>query len=58
MPGRVLLHPGSKMYITFWFDTETGPALPPAVKDTIDVEIALFGLVFGQYDYLADARLV
>ena len=58
MPGRVILHPGGKMYITLWFDTETGPVTPPAVRDTIDVEIALFGLVFGQYDYLADTELV
>lgn len=58
MPGRVILHPGGKMYITFWFDTETGCAPPPAIRDVIDVEIALFGLVFGQYDYLADSALV
>jgi len=58
MPGRVILHPGSKMYITFWFDCESGPAVPPAVRDIIDVEIALFGLVFGQYDYLKDSVLV
>lgn len=58
MPGRVLLHPGGKMKITFWFDTETGAALPPAIRDEIDVEIALFGLIFGQHDYLADAELI
>jgi len=58
MPGRVILHPGGKMYITLWFDTETGPVTPPAVRDVIDVEIALFGLVFGQYAYLADTALV
>jgi len=58
MPGRVILHPGGKMYITFWFDTETGAAYPPAIRDVIDIEIALFGLVFGQYDYLADGELV
>ncbi|MBA7682509.1 hypothetical protein ES703_90859 [subsurface metagenome] len=56
MPGRVILHPGGQMYITLWFDTETGGAVPPETWN-IDVEIALFGLVFGQYDYLADAEL-
>ncbi|MBA7516767.1 hypothetical protein ES705_08815 [subsurface metagenome] len=58
IPGRVILHPGSHMYITFWFDTLTGAVTPPAVRDVIDIEIALFGLVFGQYDYLASAELV
>lgn len=58
MPGRVILHPGGRMYITLWFDTKTGAVTPPAVRDVIDVEIALFGLVFGQYDYLADTALV
>lgn len=58
MPGRVILHPGGRMYITLWFDTETGAVHPPAIRDVIDVEIALFGLVFGQYDYLASAELV
>jgi len=57
MPGRVLLHPGGKLYITLWFDTETGAAAPPA-SQSIDIEIALFGLIFGQYDYLASSELV
>ncbi|MBA7675547.1 hypothetical protein ES703_83783 [subsurface metagenome] len=57
MPGRVILHPGGHMYMTLWFDTETGGAVPPASTVNIDVEIALFGLVFGQYDYLADTEL-
>jgi len=58
MPGRIVLHPGGKMTITLWFDTLTGPALPPAVRPAIDIEIALFGLIFGQHDYLASAELV
>ena len=61
MPGRVILHPGGHMYITLWFDTETGAVVPPAddaATAKIDIEIALFGLVFGQYDYLADTELV
>jgi len=57
MPGRVILHPGGHMYITLWFDTQTGGLVPPATQN-IDIEIALFGLVFGQYDYLADTELV
>jgi len=58
MPGRGILHPGGHMYITLWFDTETGAAPPPQPRAEIDVEIALFGLVFGQYDYLAASALV
>jgi len=58
MPGRVILHPGGHFYVTLWFDTETGSSTPPAVRDIIDIEIALFGLIFGQYDYLASAELV
>jgi len=57
MPGRVILHPGGKMYITLWFDNETGASAPPA-SQSIDIEIALFGLIFGQYDYLASSELV
>jgi len=57
MPGRIILHPGSKIYITLWFDPETGSSAPPASKN-IDIEIAPFGLLFGQYDYLASSELV
>lgn len=57
MPGRILLHPGGKMYVTLWFDPETGTSEPPATKN-IDIEVALFGLIFGQYDYLASSELV
>lgn len=56
MPGRVILHPGGKLFINLYFDLETGAT---AISGTskIDVEIAPFGLIFGQYDYLASAEL-
>jgi len=58
MPGRVILHPGSKIYITLYFDRATGTSLPGEAGELdIDVEIAPFGLIFGQYDYLASSEL-
>jgi len=57
MPGRIILHPGGKFYVTLWFDAETGASAPPASQN-IDIEIAPFGLIFGQYDYLASSELV
>lgn len=50
MPGRVIIHPGGGFYIHFYFDCETGATRPAATN--VDVEIAIFGLVFGEYDYL------
>lgn len=52
MPGRILLHPGGHFYTHFYFDLGTG-ATQPSGTTKVDVEIALFGLVFGEYDYLA-----
>lgn len=52
MPGRVIIHPGGGFYTHFYFDPETGTSAPPAAGVTVDVEIALFGLVFAEYDYL------
>lgn len=51
MPGRVIIHPGGGFYADFYFDLLTG-ATAPSGTSNIDVEIALFGLVFGEYDYL------
>lgn len=56
MPGRVLLHPGGGFYTHFFFDLETGATAPTGTKN-IDVELALIGVVFGEYDYLATAAL-
>ena len=51
MPGRILIHPGGGFYADFYFDRGIG-ATPPSGTKNIDVEIALFGLVFGEFDYL------
>lgn len=56
MPGRIVLHPGGYMYATLYFDLETGATSPSGTND-VDIEIAPFGLVFGEYDYLAAAAL-
>ena len=56
MPGNVILHPGGKFYATFYFDLETGTSAPSSTND-LDIEIAPFGFVFGEYDYLAASEL-
>lgn len=56
MPGRVILHPGGHFHLKLFFDNEGGASLTPAFN--VDVEIAPFGLVIAQYDYLADDQLV
>jgi len=57
MPGRVIIHPGGGFYCHFYFDCQVGTATPPAAGTKVDVEIALFGLVFAEYDYLKAASL-
>jgi len=58
MPGRIILHPGGKFYITLYFDRQTGLSVPGTIDElVIDIEIAPFGLIFGQYDYLAASEL-
>lgn len=57
MPGRVLLHPGGHFYTHLYFDLGTGATAPSGTTD-VDIEIAPFGLVFGEYDYLAAGSLV
>uniref|UniRef100_A0A6M3M722 Uncharacterized protein n=1 Tax=viral metagenome TaxID=1070528 RepID=A0A6M3M722_9ZZZZ len=56
MPGRIILHPGGKCDCDMYFDRETG-STDPSGSANIDVEIGLFGLVFGEYDYLAATGL-
>ena len=51
MPGRVIIHPGGGFYTHFYFDRETGATAPTGTA-SIDVEVAIFGLAFGEYDYL------
>ncbi|MDO9333432.1 MAG: hypothetical protein Q7T57_02780 [Dehalococcoidales bacterium] len=57
MPGRVLLHPGGQFHVNLYFDRETGATVPSGTAN-VDIEVAPFGLVFGEYDYLAAANLV
>ena len=56
MPGRIILHPGGKCDCDMYFDRETGSTDPSGAVN-VDVEIGLFGLVFGEYDYLSAAGL-
>lgn len=56
MPGRVLLHPGGHFYMHLYFDLGTGATAPSGTTD-VDIEVAPFGLVFGEYDFLAAANL-
>ncbi|GAI38855.1 unnamed protein product, partial [marine sediment metagenome] len=51
IPGRITLHPGGKCTCDMYFDLLTG-STDPSGTTNIDVEIALFGLVFAEYDYL------
>ena len=55
MPGRVLLHPGGFFYVTFWMDPQTGVSAPSGTPN-FDVEVAPFGLVFGEYDFLRSSE--
>lgn len=57
-PGRVILHPGGYFFITMNFDLELAAATAPTVAKSIDIEIGLFGLVFGEYDYLSSTEIV
>lgn len=57
MPGRIILHPGAKMYVNLYFDLETG-ATAISGTSNVDIEIAPFGIIFGQYDYLAASELI
>ena len=51
MPGRVIIHPGGGFYTHFYFDL-LGGATAPSGTANVDVEVAIFGLAFGEYDYL------
>ena len=56
MPARVILHPGGKIAVDMYFDLEQGQTAPVGTSD-IDIEIGVFGLVFGEYDYLDAAEI-
>lgn len=53
MPGNVLIQPGGSFYAHMFFDLMTG-ATAPTGTTKVDIEIALFGLVFAEFDYLND----
>lgn len=55
MPGRVILHPGGSMYCDVY--VETNEDASPTVATTLDFEVGVFGLVFGEYDYLKAASI-
>jgi hypothetical protein len=56
MPGRIVLHPGGSVTADYYFDLETG-ATAPSGTTNLDIEIAPFGLVFAEYDYLKGTGL-
>jgi hypothetical protein len=56
MPGRMIIHPGGGFYTHLYFDRETGATAPSGTAN-FDVEVALFGLVFGEHDYLDATEL-
>ncbi len=56
MPGRIIIHPGGGFYLGLYFDLRTGASTPTGTSN-IDTEIALFGLVFGEYDYLQTSNI-
>lgn len=52
MLGRVVLHPGGKLYVKAWIDRLHSGTTTPSVAYTLDIEIAPFGLIFAEQAYL------
>lgn len=52
MMGRVVLHPGGKLYVKAWIDRLHSGTTTPSVAYALDVEIAPFGLIFAEQAYL------
>jgi len=52
MLGRVILHPGGKLYVKAWIDRLHSGQTIFSVAYTLDLEIAPFGLIFGEQAYL------
>ena len=50
--GRIILHPGGKLYVKAWIDRMHSGTTTPAVAYTLDIEIAPFGLIFAEQAYL------
>lgn len=55
IPGRVILPPGASIYIDAYIEAEETTSLTGSLS--LDYEVGLFGLVFGEYDYLKDAEI-
>ena len=58
LPGRIVINPGGRFYISGYFDRATGLSAPGIVDPNIDIEIAPFGLIFAEYGKLAAANLI
>ncbi|MBA7684029.1 hypothetical protein ES703_92418 [subsurface metagenome] len=52
MMGRVVLHPGGKLYVKAWIDRMHSGTTTPSTAYTLDIEIAPFGLLFAEQAYL------
>jgi hypothetical protein len=52
LPGRIIINPGGGFYTHFYFDLEEGYSSLSGTTKDVDVNVALFGLVFAEYDYL------
>ena len=50
--GRVILHPGGKLYVKAWVDEMLSGTTVWAATYTHDIEIAPFGLLFAEQAYL------
>jgi len=50
--GRVILHPGGKLYVKAWVDEMLSGTTIWAATYTHDIEIAPFGLIFAEQAYL------
>lgn len=55
LPGRIVIHPGGKFYIRGWFDCRVGTSTPGS--NSIDIEIAPFGLTFAEYAQFVVANI-
>ncbi len=51
LPGRVILHPGGHWYCSLYFDLQSGTSSPSGTS-SLEIEIAPFGITFGEYDFL------
>jgi len=57
MPGRVILHPGGKVWLRAFFDMQCFESTPPATPN-IDIDIAPFGLTFAENGQFVAANII